>query len=199
MYKVFINTHLIQLSEKEEDIGKFSSILTFSKADQEDIIMLFEWLLKEKSTFLIQLLYDDLEEGWSQFKSCFDYLEAAGGLVRNSEGDLLMIYRLGKWDLPKGKIEKNESAIEAALREVEEECGIKNLLINEEHPSTYHIYQQKNRMILKRTYWYGMSSDFNQSFTPQLDEGIEKVEWMSASKVEEAKNFTYDSLKDLLT
>ena len=99
-----------------------------------------------------------IEENWKDFCSKFIMIEAAGGLVFNKDGHILMIFRNGKWDLPKGKLEIGESVEECAKREVEEECGIYGLDIIEKLLDTYHTYKLKGNKILKKTYWYKMNT-----------------------------------------
>lgn len=125
-------------------------------------------------------------------------IEAAGGAVLNSEKKLLMIFRNDKWDLPKGKIEKRESPEEAAVREVEEECGISGLSIVRALAPTYHTYKLKEELILKKTWWYEMSCSSNQVLMPQLEEGITKVEWLSKEDVTKALSGTYFSVVDVV-
>ena len=104
----------------------------------------------------------------SYFNSLFRLIEAAGGLVKNQKEEWLFIYRNGKWDLPKGKIEKGEGIKKAAIREVKEECGIKKLKILKELPSTYHTYFMEEKAILKRTYWFEMSCGDDSKLVPQI-------------------------------
>ena len=109
-----------------------------------------------------------------------------------------MIYRLGKWDLPKGKTEKDENIKETAIREVEEECGITNLELIKPLQKTYHIYFIKERIILKTSHWYLMKYDGNEELKPQIEEGIEEVAWKSQDEIEELKNNMYSTIKELL-
>lgn len=125
-------------------------------------------------------------------------IEAAGGAVLNTEKKLLMIFRNDKWDLPKGKIEKRESSEEAAVREVEEECGIAGLSMVRSLTPTYHTYKLKEELILKKTWWYEMSCSSNQVLMPQLEEGITKVEWLSKEDVTKALSGTYFSVVDVV-
>ena len=135
---------------------------------------------------------------FEELKSQFKYIEAAGGLIEQNK-KYLFIYRLNKWDLPKGKIDKGESPKQAAIRECEEECAITGLEIINELPSTYHIYPYKGTYALKTTYWFLMKSGFAGKLIPQTEENIEKVEWLdeTAIKNEVTKN-TYPSVLDLI-
>jgi 8-oxo-dGTP pyrophosphatase MutT (NUDIX family) len=104
------------------------------------------------------------------------------------------MYRLGKWDLPKGKLEKNEKFETAAIREVEEECNVQAELGNK-ICTTYHTYTHKNKLVLKKTRWYAMKTHFSGTLIPQTDEGIEKVEWMNEKKQIQALTNTYSSIR----
>lgn len=132
------------------------------------------------------------------FCSHFKIVKAAGGVVRNPEGEVLFILRNGVWDLPKGKIEKGEKKKMAALREVEEETGIENLALGGKLQTTFHIYQHKGKNVLKVTYWYEMTSDFLGVLEPQLEEGITKVEWLNSVQQNKAMENTYGNIRLLL-
>ncbi|MDB5273895.1 MAG: hypothetical protein JWO58_2262 [Chitinophagaceae bacterium] len=129
------------------------------------------------------------------FKDHFKIVKASGGLV--SKGDkVLLIYRLKKWDLPKGKLKKGEDSAIGAKREVEEECNVKvelgNLLC-----TTWHTYVRKNKRILKRTDWYRMSCVDDSNMQPQLEEFIEEVKWMNNKEVAKALTNTYLSILEV--
>ena len=114
---------------------------------------------------------------WQDFKKKFKIIEASGGIVKNKEDEVLFIYRNDKWDLPKGKIESGETRIEAALREVAEECGFDKLESGEFIATTYHLYSENNQEILKVSFWYDMFSD-QTDLAPQLEEGITALKWV---------------------
>ncbi len=109
-----------------------------------------------------------------------------------------MIFRNGKWDLPKGKLEQNESIKECAIREVEEECGISGLNILNALQDTYHTYEIKGRKILKRTYWFAMCTDFNGRLIPETNEGITEVVWVDKDKIAEKIKNSFGNVKELL-
>ena len=147
----------------------------------------------------IYLYHPDIEMLWGEFKNKFTLIEAAGGIVINSDKEILFIYRNDKWDLPKGKVEGNESFPETALREVQEECGIENIEIGKFVMGTYHIYSEKDIEILKITYWYQMYSiDDNSLLEPQIEEGITKVVWKNKKDIKKALQNTYPNIKILL-
>lgn len=126
------------------------------------------------------------------------YLEAAGGMVFNPDGEFLLIFRRGFWDLPKGKIEPEESAEIAALREVWEECGLKDLKIVSQLPDTYHTYWIKGKRVVKKTYWFKMTIPTNQKTTLQTEEDIVDSRWTKSSDFHSFKLQTYPSIIDVV-
>ena len=140
---------------------------------------------------------DDIESSWRSFKAEFELIIAAGGLVKKHQ-DYLFIYRNGKWDLPKGKLENNEDFAECAVREVEEECGIKDLALEHKLIETYHTYLMNGKMVLKETHWYLMNSTYSGAFIPQREEGIEKVEWRSKNDIPELMKDSFSSIKKVI-
>ena len=139
-----------------------------------------------------------IADNWEEFCSNYNLIEAAGGLVYNLENELLMIFRNGKWDLPKGKKEKREEIESCAKREVEEECGISGLEIVEKFSETYHIYKHKGNKILKRTFWFKMRTHFDGELVPQKEEGIMRVCWVKQGEIKEKLKNSYGNIKDLL-
>ncbi|MEX1192369.1 MAG: NUDIX domain-containing protein [Brumimicrobium sp.] len=133
------------------------------------------------------------------FFSKFKYIEAAGGVVYNSKKDsYLFIKRHGYWDIPKGKIEKGESLEEAALREVNEECGINDLTIQKLICTTYHTYFAYGKYHLKKTYWYYMLSDDFKKLSPQFEEGITETKWIPKESWDTVKENTFKSIEEVL-
>lgn len=134
---------------------------------------------------------------FDSYFEAYKKIGAAGGIVRRKD-KYLVIERNGLWDIPKGKIERGEDEKTAAIREVEEECGILGPTIDCFLTTTYHVYIYKGKKVLKTTYWYAMSYDGAIQTTPQLEEGISKVEWMSLSEMLEIRSNTYGSINELL-
>lgn len=140
----------------------------------------------------------DAESNWKRFRSLFQHIDAAGGVVLNDAGEWLMMYRLGKWDLPKGKLESFEQPEEAAVREVSEECGIPEPKLMHHLIDTYHIYTQHTERVLKRTYWYMMHSSGSHRPTPQTIEGITEVRWVRPEQVAELAEQSYGSIREVI-
>lgn len=131
---------------------------------------------------------------FDDFARNFRIIHAAGGIVRNEQDEILMIYRLEKWDFPKGKVETGERYDEAALREVQEETGLHDITLGEPLPSTFHTYELRGEPILKETHWYAMSAN-KQSLTPQTVEDITQAVWVPAEKVDDNMQQSYPSLQ----
>lgn len=131
---------------------------------------------------------------WEMLLSEHVFVQAAGGAVVDEGGRLLVIKRLGKWDLPKGKVDRGEGIEAAALREVNEECGLVTLRTLQPLPTTWHTYERKGRQHLKRTDWYLMQGSVKDELVPQHDEDIQEVRWMDRDEVEAMKDDTYPSL-----
>lgn len=130
-------------------------------------------------------------------KDQFKIIKASGGVVKKSD-KILMIYRLKKWDLPKGKLKKGEDSIKGAKREVEEECNIK-VDVREKLCSTWHTYIRKDRRILKKTDWYLMNCVDDSNMRPQLEEFIEEVRWMKKEDVQKSLKNSYLSIEEVFS
>ncbi|CAL2104383.1 NUDIX hydrolase [Tenacibaculum sp. 190130A14a] len=190
MYKVFVNDKPIILTSSLKKEEKYPVYIIKTVSISELIHKLK--LGKYEGVYLYS---NNLENDWNNFKKEFKVISAAGGLVLNDENEILFIYRGNKWDLPKGRIEKGESVKETAVREVEEECGISNISIVDFLLNTYHLFVQDNEYRLKETYWYLMKSNYKGKLTPQLEEGITKVEFRGENGVKEALKDTYANIK----
>lgn len=171
--------HVIILNAAEATVDKFFKLIQQSK----DIVYQSVTLVVENKPAIE-----------TQIKNFYKVVKAAGGVVFNEEQKVLMMYRLGKWDLPKGKRDDNEKAKQTAVREVEEECGIK-VQLTEKLCTTWHTYTMGTRKILKRTKWYRMNCTDETKMQPQTEEGIEKLEWMTEKEVQTALLNSYSSIR----
>jgi len=179
MYKVFVNEKKLLVSKYPENLEKelrYESFTTLEIALD---------LLENTSVQELNVYGDNLDEIWQEFQKLFRIIEAAGGLVNNPEGKILFIRRIGKWDLPKGKMEKGESREESAVREIEEETGLSDVELVKFINTTYHIYIERNgEKILKCTHWFEMIYDGEDTSRPQIEEGITEVAWKTTSEIE---------------
>ncbi len=198
MYKIYINEKpIIICSEEEFPNIKNDSYLVNYELDRNSFHTILQKLNTENG-LIIQT--NDAESTFLHFSKNLVLIEAAGGLILNNERTkILLIYRRGKWDLPKGKIDEGESIKKAAWREVAEECGLKTHRIEEHLTDTYHIYEHKGKLILKKTYWYLMSAE-EEILTPQAEEDITKAEWILVQNaIEYVERETYPMILDLLS
>ena len=154
-------------------------------------------LLKKKNVKSIGILCENPDKFLSNFP--FPKIVAAGGIVINDKNEILFIYRDEKWDLPKGKAKKNENITQTAVREVEEETGVKDLIITKPVEKTYHIFKRAKKYHLKETYWFEMKTSYDKKFTPQISEGITRVEWISKEKISLIMKNTYQNIKLLIS
>ncbi len=189
MYEVFVNDRPFRLSAGPILLHSDADLLIELKNGYNDLE------LGRIGHFSIT---GDLDKLWDLFQSTFKLISAAGGWVENDQKELLVIKRLGKWDLPKGKMEKGESKEESAVREVEEECGITDLKIVSELNPTYHTYRIKGKDILKTTFWFEMKTSYSGTLRPQLEEGIEEVKWLKRSEFSELLSNTYANISRLV-
>lgn len=190
MYKVFINEKLIILSN---EVNKHEISDTFLLKDVD-----FEWLIGEMTSGKLDkaiLYHDNGDELLELLDKKLPLVEAAGGLVRNADNEVLFIFRNGKWDLPKGKTEKGEDIKETAIREVEEETGVKGLVITDFITNTYHIFKRNGEYRLKLTHWYTMRTAYEGELFPQIEEDIVKVEWKNETEIKEALQNSYENIK----
>ena len=194
MYKVFVNEKKLTLSKYPEDIEKNLRYEGFASLE------IAVDLLENTSCPEMNVYGENIEEIWEDFTHMFKVIEAAGGVVKNQNGEILFIYRIGKWDLPKGKIEKGESLEQAALREVEEETGLKELILEEFLNNTFHIYTERNgEKILKTTYWFKMTYVGNSQPIPQKEEGISEVSWKNEEMINnEVIRMTFENIRLIL-
>lgn len=178
MYKIFFLDRFILLSDDERKalfhIGECRVIRHESKQQLYALIDEFRDGTEQK----LIIVHNDIEKLRNKFFSYFKPIDAAGGFVRNDKGKVLFIKRHGLWDLPKGKAEEQEKPEQTALREVEEECGLHNIIINGDMIKTYHTYKHKDDIILKTTYWYEMLHNGNETPVPQQEEDITDVLWL---------------------
>lgn len=162
-----------------------------------DFELFYEKLqISKKKNYL--LLTKNPSAVFKKVKSDLTVIKAAGGLVTNAKGEYLFIFRNKKWDLPKGKVDKGEKVKEAAVREVEEECGVKVEKRNDRICKTYHVYKMGGELILKRTSWYHMTVKGSPKLVPQVEEGITEAVWIAPHEIKAKIRNTYALITDVL-
>ena len=198
MYKVFFNDRNIYLDDNLPDMSKVGKDYVCAFENVTDLKPQLKQFLVPDKTGNLYIYHDNQESLFKTFSQCFINIAAGGGLVKNSSGELLVIFRRGKWDLPKGKAEPGEKMELTALREVEEECGLKGIELGEFLRSTYHIYEQNGKLILKTTDWYSMAYSGDSDPIPAINEGISEVRWVGATGLDEIYSNTYSSILGLI-
>jgi len=193
-YNIYINEKaLIITSVVNNQVSKAQII-----DDQHFDLSKFYGEILEKKEDLFYIVSENPSETFANLTKTVTVIEAAGGLVKSPEESFLFIKRLGKWDLPKGKLEEGEVIEETAVREVEEECGVVVNRLNQKITDTYHMYQSKGEVILKITYWYSMDVDSEKQLTPQTEEDITEARWLTKDQLHMVFENTYPSILEVL-
>ncbi|HRG52894.1 MAG TPA: NUDIX domain-containing protein [Bacteroidia bacterium] len=199
MIKIFYPEKIIYLiKDKRKFVEKKNTVLQVIDSSAE-MRKVFDEVINKKSIKEIYFYNENEEQLFVYFSKLFKVIDAAGGLVRNEKKQWLFIFRHDRWDLPKGKLEKNEAIADAAIREVEEECGIKGLSIVKQLPASYHVYFLNKQAVLKRTYWFEMDCSDKSPLVPQLEEGITDVKWLSKDDLKKVWDNTYESVRDVMS
>ncbi|MFK7771477.1 MAG: NUDIX hydrolase [Saprospiraceae bacterium] len=202
MYKIYINgTPLFLTSTKDFPNLKLpgENFIKMRYIGKKKFLHNYIDLLEKNSGFDAIVLHSvDLEKMWNHFTSIYKIIEASGGVVKNEQEEILMIYRLGFWDLPKGKIEDGETKEAAAIREVQEETGLQNVDLQDYIHTSYHTYlSKKKKRILKVSYWYTMKTT-ESDLTPQAEEGIEQAIFTNLKSFFSEPKKIYGNILDVL-
>ncbi len=190
MYKVFVNDKPLFLTNEISKETNFQLFLL----ESVDIVQLIVKIFQNKVQ-KAYLYHPDEREIMKTLKSKIPVNKAGGGLVYNKKGQVLFIFRGGKWDLPKGGIEKGEEIETTAMREVTEETGVDQLRIIRKLQKTYHVFKRNGIYKLKITHWFEMQSEFEGIPVGQIEEGIEKAIWVDPSKIFEILENSYENIK----
>jgi 8-oxo-dGTP pyrophosphatase MutT (NUDIX family) len=196
MYKVHFENRFIIISSEPDRLQKYGLFHKFH--DTNELYMLISDFQANKDIHSINIYGPDIKFIWKIFRIYFTEVEAAGGLVKHSSGKYLFIEKNGKWDMPKGHVEKGETPDHCAIREVQEECGICNHKIIKALEPSYHTYSWEGISYLKKTYWFLMSYDDEIICHPQLEEGITRVQWLLPDEINNIKSMIWLSLNDLI-
>jgi 8-oxo-dGTP pyrophosphatase MutT (NUDIX family) len=198
MYKVFFNDRTIYLDDTLPDMTKVGKDYVCAFENITDLKPQVRQFLLAENPGNLHIFHDDKKSLLRIFSQCFTNISAGGGLVRNTQGELLVIFRRGKWDLPKGKAEKGETLEQTAVREVEEECGLQGIEIREFLKSTYHIYTGPDNYILKKTDWFSMIYEGKDNPRPLLKEDISETRWIDSTQLDEIISNTYQSILEVI-
>jgi len=198
MYKVFFKDRTVYFGDDFSKAFVKNKGLFYKYNNLQELTELVEAFFALTRIQNLYIFHDDILSLVEEFKACFNFIEAAGGLVLNKKGEFLVIMRDGVWDLPKGKLEKKEDFEQAALREVEEEVGLKGLRIRNPIISTYHTYHLSEDRILKKTKWFEMLYEGHKNPKPQKSENITEVRWAKPGETDFIRKNTYPSVMDVL-
>ena len=193
MYKVFFNQKPIFLTTELVLQTDRTPVMFIKFSSPENIVK----ALKSKKTDCLYLYHQKEDKLWMHFLRHFPIVEAAGGLVRHQDGRFLFIFRNDKWDLPKGRIEKNEPIRIAAVREVEEETGVDGLEIVKPLIETFHVFNRNGKYKLKKTFWFEMKTASTVTLIPQLNEGIEQAVWVLEKEIPQKFENAYENIKQV--
>ena len=192
MYEVFVNESPLILTNKRPEKSNGNLFLL-----DGDSIMEAIGLLSRKKLKKAYLYHPDGDRILKLFMHKIPVIVAGGGFVVNQKGKVLFIKRNGKWDLPKGKVDKGETIESAAIREVEEETGVTGLTIERFLKTTFHVFKRNGEYWLKQTHWFIMSTDYSGKLVAEKAEGIVKVKWKGPRKIKKALDNSYTNIKIL--
>ncbi len=195
-FKVHFENRFIIISPEPDRMQKYGLFHKFH--DTAELYRLIAVFQEDKTIPSINIYGPDITHIWRIFRIYFTEVGAAGGLVRHSSGKFLFIERRGKWDLPKGHIEEGEQPEECAIREVSEECGISGHKIIKQLIPSFHTYSWEGISYLKKTHWFLMDYAGDMTATPQTEEDITRVMWMSPDEISNIKELAWLSLADLI-
>lgn len=200
IYKVFFNKISFEIKPFSVTIDKTYNNLIFDCFFEFVNALNFELKKKQKNKKRLILKSKNIEKDWRSLLvtlNKFDLVIASGGIIQNNLNESLFIYRNGFWDLPKGKVEKNEKLAYAAKREIFEECGLKNLEYNSFIAKTHHIYFENGQGKLKETNWFSFNCYDSQVLKPQLEEGITEIKWVQKKYLQFYLNKSFSSIEEL--
>lgn len=200
MRKIYFDHRFICICTSKSHYLKDPDAIMYFPSDMcERYSDIVENMLDPENTSNFYITSSDQAAVYEHLKTNFTEINAAGGLVKNQNGDILMIFRNGFWDLPKGKQESGEDTAECALREVREECGLSGLKLGDLICVTDHTYRRDGKLMLKHTYWYRMEcEDDGQELIPQTEEGISQVKWVKESEILLYMGNTYPTIRDVI-
>lgn len=202
MYKIYINDtpiFLVNTENLSDEMVKYDQKLVARYTGKPKFLLQYIDMLEKTDRYeAVFIHYSTVKKLWKDFKSLYKRIKAAGGAVFNDKGELLMIYRMKTWDLPKGKIDPGETKKEAAIREVQEETGLVSVHIVKRLMKTLHTYRRKDgTRILKYSYWYLMTTK-DKVLTPQTEEDIEEAIWIKKDEFLASNKKAYPSILDLI-
>lgn len=197
MTKIYFGNKPVYLTDESAAFMNGDDVFIQQEITPQAIQTLIQHIEKPSCKAAI-LLHPDAIAAKQAFWDAFTIQKAGGGAVWNDQNQLLFIFRRGKWDLPKGKLEEGESIEACAVREVEEETGIRKPQILKALPTTYHTYYEHGKHILKEAWWFEMKASGPQVLNPQQEEQITETRWLAPSEWEQVRQNSFPSILDVL-
>ncbi len=195
MYEVFVDNKKIVFTDSSQNLNHEQCVM--EEFDMLPFLSYADFIEKLPVSKQIFIVCASAERSWKNFVCNFNFIDAAGGIV-TFENYFLAIFRNNFWDLPKGKLEKNEDPIQGAKREIEEECGILDLHFVKSICNTFHTYEMNNHLFIKRTFWYHFECNEKQQLTPQVEEGITRADWLTIHDKKLFLDQTFESIKEVV-
>ena len=194
---IYLNEHPLLLSAARTAIPAYlAGAKVYDNPDKkkiESVLQKLEDGKKEAAVFVAP----DVKQLFKKVSLYFTVLVAAGGLITNPAGEVLLMFRRGKWDLPKGKQDPGEDLETCALREVAEETGLHNISLDNKIIETFHYYPMKNKKVLKHTHWYRMHFTGTELTIPQIEEDIQDLQWIKRENVDKYLKFSYENIREV--
>ncbi len=197
MIKIHFERGVVYLSKEIPETAEKSALVLEDRSMEEIVDLLLQYQ-ENRLDLTAYLIHPHPEELFSFTHNKIEFIRASGGVIENENGELLFIFRRSKWDLPKGKIEPGEETEAACLRELEEECGLRQLQILHLLTRTYHTYRLKNKLVLKETTWFKVKHTGQEQAVPQTEEDISEVAWFKPTELEHVYRNTFPSIQEVL-
>jgi ADP-ribose pyrophosphatase YjhB (NUDIX family) len=197
-YKVYIKDKVIIFRKSKTALSETENQMVYNEPSLDKLKEIVSKFEKKKKVDQLILQTTEPKTAFICFAKDYNPVIAAGGIVRNDAGEILMIFRKGKWDLPKGKRDKGEKPGQTAIREVMEETGISDIRITKKLDNTYHIYKERKQPVLKKTVWYEMYSN-DKNLKPQIEEDISEVKWFKTTEIDFVLKNTFLSVFKLIS
>jgi ADP-ribose pyrophosphatase YjhB (NUDIX family) len=199
--KIYFAAHPVflcsQLDEIVEEHPEYTDSIFLTDLSEKSLTTCLQ-LLEQPGNYPCYYLYHDLPKLLNALLQPAITIDAGGGVVLNEKEEILLIFRRGKWDLPKGKVDPGETIIDCALREVIEETGLKNLTLLEKLTSSSYCYRENGQLVLKQVQWFKMTTADTHMLTPQAEEDITEIKWVDLQQLEPYLQNTYETIKEVL-
>ncbi|MBC9915241.1 NUDIX hydrolase [Chitinophaga varians] len=194
---IYLNERPLIISGSEQNIpADINGAKVYLNPDTEKIEKVLQKMEEGKKEAAV-FITEDVKQLFKKVSLHFTVLVAAGGLITNPDGEILMMFRRGKWDLPKGKQDPGEDLETCAVREVAEETGLHTIALTHKITETFHYYPMKTKKVLKHTHWYRMQFTGTELTVPQIEEDIQDIEWVKPQNLEKYLKYSYENIREV--